>query len=187
MKKIILIILFMLNISIFSNDFGLSLKGGMNLSGFNYDSDQKYDLIEHDNSYIFNPFIIASLALDYRIFNNLSIGIELVSNNISLGNVILAQIEIPIYFLYKYKMFNFYLGGFYSHVHTSNAPVQYYNNCKEDYGFVLGVQFERNNLLVDLRYEQGFNIVYDHRRGDEQYDYYYNISQFSIMIGYRFF
>jgi hypothetical protein len=187
MKRITLIILFMLNISIFSNDFGLSVKGGMNYSFLKYDYDKEYNINYHNKNYSLGLLFTFSIALDYRLYNNLYLAVEGVSNNINIDWTIFTKFETPFYLLYKYKKIGIYSGVFWSYVYESNALNEYYLENRKDYGFLLGVQFERKNLFFDLRYEQGFNIVYDHRGGDELYDYYYNISQFSIMIGYRFF
>jgi len=204
-KNIIILITLTLSFNIYS-DYEFSIKGGLNYSMVEgiKDSSSSSSI---ESFYKTGGVLFLSMkkSIKNNFYYNINLGINQKGGEIkitdNLGNSVdgsphkrsFYTIEIPLILGYNiFENINLYIGVYKSIVYayaindyTSYGAYNKEGKMMNDFGFLLGVEYNYNDFLIDFRFQQGFGNL--KQPVPESSEHYTNSRQFVFMVGYRFF
>jgi len=187
--KIIIILTILLSINLYG-EYKLSVKGGLNYS--------TAKIIEVDSNKVYNYGYkfgkIFFISFEKEISNDFYWNIDLGLNSKGYGGLYYNNyysIELPIILGYSIaKSINTYIGLYSSIVFIEGDSFggimdNHGGKINNDYGFLIGIEYNYNNILFNFRFQQGYgNLKQSDPEGPTPY--VTNNRQFSFMVGYQF-
>jgi hypothetical protein len=183
-KMILIILILFLSNTSFASDFTYGLKIGGTYSN----ADIKYNLegseYRFNDNYSFGTFFSFYGYTEIHSFLNLQLelivnqkGFTYENDEIGLQNDKLFSLDFATLLKFNIKIASLYIGGFSSITASEDSPL--------NLGYILGLESKYKKILIDFRYNQGFNNFAGTVRSSIS-TYYDNSRQFVLSLGYEF-